>query len=160
MSDKLTHTDTDGAAHMVDVGAKTATKRTAVAEAHVSMKSATAELIKADAIKKGDVLAVARVAGIMAAKKTHELIPLCHPLAITGVDISFKWLSSSVLRVLATAKVDGKTGVEMEALTAATTSALTVYDMAKAVDKEMTISDVRLLEKTGGKSGTYQRDSA
>lgn len=158
MSDKLTHTDADGSAHMVDVGGKTMTKRTAIAEARVSMKPATADLIRANALQKGDVLAVARVAGIMAAKKTHELIPLCHPLAITGVDVTFEWPSSDVLRILATAKVDGKTGVEMEALTAATTSALTVYDMAKAVDKAMTISDVCLLEKTGGKSGTYRRD--
>ena len=159
MSDKLSHTDESGAAHMVDVGEKQDSKRVAVAEARVSMKQQTADLIRENGIKKGDVLAVARVAGIMAAKKTPDLIPLCHPLPISGAAIDFSWLSDQELQITATVKVSGKTGVEMEALTAATAAALTVYDMAKAVDKGMTISSVRLLAKDGGKSGSFRRDT-
>lgn len=158
MANKLSHTDDTGAAHMVDVGDKAPTKRVATARALVEMLAGTARLIKENGIQKGDVLAVARVAGIMAAKKTPELIPLCHPLPITGAVIEFSWLSDTELEVLATVKVSGKTGVEMEALTAATAAALTVYDMAKAVDKGMTISNVQLLTKEGGKSGSYKRE--
>lgn len=144
---------------MVDVGDKQESKRIAVAEARVLMNEQTGDLIRENGIKKGDVLAVARIAGIMAAKKTPELIPLCHPLPITGATVDFDWLSGQELQITATVKVNGKTGVEMEALTAASTAALTVYDMAKAVDKGMTISAVRLLAKDGGKSGSFRRDA-
>ncbi len=154
---KLSHTDESGAARMVDVGDKTATKRTAVAEAYVRMQPATADLIRSNSLKKGDVLAAARIAGVMAAKKTADLIPLCHPLAITSVTVDFIWASDSVIAVTATVKVDGKTGVEMEALTAASVAALTIYDMAKAVDKGMEITNLRLMSKEGGKSGLYSR---
>lgn len=157
MTDKLSHTDEAGSARMVDVGDKSITKRTATAQARVQMKAETAELIRANHIKKGDVIAVARVAGIMAAKKTPEIIPLCHPLPVTGVSMEFEWSSPTELLVEATVRVDGKTGVEMEALTAVSAAALTVYDMAKAVDKAMVISNVQLLEKSGGKSGHYRR---
>ncbi len=160
MSEKLSHTDETGAAHMVDVGDKQPSKRVAVAEAHVLMTEYTANLIRENGIKKGDVLAVARVAGIMAAKKTPDLIPLCHPLPVTGATVEFEWTGADQLKVTATVKVDGKTGVEMEALTAASTAALTVYDMAKATDKSMTITNVRLLAKDGGKSGSYRRNEA
>lgn len=156
---KLSHTDEAGAAHMVDVGEKTVTNRRAVAEASVVMKPETMQQIKDNAIKKGDVLATARIAGIMAAKKTHDLIPLCHPLAITSVKVNFEYISDSVLHIEAAAKVTGQTGVEMEALTAASVAALTIYDMAKAIDKGMQITDVRLLSKEGGKSGFYERKS-
>lgn len=158
MSDKLSHTDDAGAAHMVDVGAKQETARVATAQAFVDMRPETATLIRENEIKKGDVLAVARIAGIMAAKRTPDLIPLCHPLPITGASVEFEWQETSRLRIIATVKVSGKTGVEMEALTAASVAALTVYDMAKAVDKDMTISTVQLLSKEGGKSGRYQRE--
>lgn len=158
MTNKLSHTDEAGAAHMVDVGDKNKTKRIATARAVVQMLEGTAQLIKDNSIQKGDVLAVARIAGIMAAKKTPELIPLCHPLPITGATVEFVWLAETELEVLATVKVSGKTGVEMEALTAASAAALTVYDMAKAVDKGMTISSVQLLAKEGGKSGSFKRD--
>jgi len=154
---KLSHTDESGAAHMVDVGAKIATKRVAVAEAQVCMQPATADLIRSNSLKKGDVLAAARIAGVMAAKKTADLIPLCHPLAITSASVEFVWACEGVLTVTATVKVDGKTGVEMEALTAASISALTIYDMAKAVDKGMEITNLRLMSKEGGKSGQYYR---
>lgn len=159
MTDTLSHTDEAGAAHMVDVGSKSETKRVATARAVVQMLEATARLIKENGIQKGDVLAVARVAGIMAAKKTPDIIPLCHPLPITGATVEFAWISDTELEIKATVKVSGKTGVEMEALTAVSAAALTVYDMAKAVDKGMTISSVQLLAKEGGKSGTYRRDT-
>lgn len=159
MTDRLSHTDEAGAAHMVDVGAKSETKRVATARAVVQMLEATARLIKENGIQKGDVLAVSRVAGIMAAKKTPDLVPLCHPLPITGATVEFSWISDTELEVIATVKVSGKTGVEMEALTAVSAAALTVYDMAKAVDKGMTISSVQLLAKEGGKSGTYRRET-
>lgn len=158
MANKLSHTDEAGAAHMVDVGDKSVTQRIATARAVVQMLAATAKLIKDNGVKKGDVLATARIAGIMAAKKTPELIPLCHPLPITGASIEFSWLSDTELEILATVKVSGRTGVEMEALTAASTAALTVYDMAKAVDKGMTISSVQLMAKEGGKSGPFKRE--
>jgi len=154
---KLSHTDENGAARMVDVGDKVATKRVAVAEAHVHMREATAKLVKSNSLKKGDVLAAARIAGVMAAKKAADLIPLCHPLAITSVVVDFAWIRDCVIAVTATVKVDGKTGVEMEALTAASVAALTIYDMAKAVDKGMEITNLRLLFKEGGKSGQYSR---
>jgi len=152
---KLTHIDEAGAAHMVDVGAKAETNRRAVAEAIVSMKEETLQLILGDKLPKGDVLAAVRLAGVMAAKKTSDLIPLCHPLPITSVKIAIEPMSATEIRIEASVKVSGQTGVEMEALTAASVAALTLYDMAKAVDKGMTITGTRLLLKEGGKSGLY-----
>ena len=154
---RLTHLDKTGAASMVDVGAKAVTERVAVAEGAVTMRAATLALIVSGNAKKGDVIGVARVAGIMAAKRTHELIPLAHPLALTSVAVDIepdKGLPG--LRVRATARVAGKTGVEMEALTAVSVACLTVYDMAKAVDRGMAITGIRLIEKRGGKSGTWK----
>lgn len=153
---ELSHLDATGAARMVDVSAKADTERVAVAEATVRMKPETLALIQSGGMPKGDVIATARIAGIMAAKKTSELIPLCHPLSITGVTIDVEAVAEDALRVVATVKTTGKTGVEMEALTAASVAALTVYDMCKAVEKGMTIEGVRLLEKRGGKSGEWQ----
>ncbi len=142
---------------MVDVGAKAETERTAIAEGEVRMKPETLTLILAGDAKKGDVMGAARIAGIMAAKKTHELIPLCHPLLLTKISVDIAPDESLPgLRVTALARVTGKTGVEMEALTAASVACLTIYDMAKAVDKAMTITGIRLVEKTGGKSGPYR----
>jgi cyclic pyranopterin phosphate synthase len=156
----LTHLGAEGEAHMVDVGDKAETQRTAIAEASVAMLPETLTMILDGNAKKGDVLGAARIAGIMAAKKTHELIPLCHPLLLTKVSVDIEPdRSLPGLRVTALARVSGKTGVEMEALTAAAVACLTIYDMAKAVDRGMTISGVRLVEKTGGKSGTYRADS-
>lgn len=156
---KLTHVDAAGRARMVHVGGKRITKRTAVAEATVRMSREAYQLIIGGKLAKGDVLAVARVAGIQAAKRTSELIPLCHPLnlAHVRVDIYPQDVSHSI-RVEAVCELAGRTGVEMEALTAAAIAALTIYDMAKAVDKSMTITDVRLLFKAGGRSGTFKRD--
>ncbi|MEP2989095.1 MAG: cyclic pyranopterin monophosphate synthase MoaC [Parasphingorhabdus sp.] len=151
---KLTHIDGDGAAHMVDVGDKTETVREAHAEGIISMAPATLEAIKTNAMKKGDVLATARIAGIMAAKKTSDLIPLCHPLALSKVAIDFEFLDGGI-RVQSMAKLTGKTGVEMEALTACSVALLTIYDMSKAMQKNMVISDTRLLSKSGGKSGDW-----
>ena len=142
---------------MVDVSAKVESRRVAVAEARLTMQPATLEEILAAGVPKGDVLAVARVAGIQAAKKTAELIPLCHPLSLARVEINFEAGDTASLRIEAAVTVTGKTGVEMEALTAASVAALTVYDMCKALDKGMTISEVRLLSKTGGKSGDWER---
>ncbi|MBI3753154.1 MAG: cyclic pyranopterin monophosphate synthase MoaC [Deltaproteobacteria bacterium] len=154
---KLTHIDKHGKAKMVDVTAKEITNREAVAKGRVFMQPATFEAVLANGIQKGDVLAVARIAGIMAAKKAGDLIPLCHPLNITAVDISFEPLpEKNCIDITATAKVSGRTGVEMEALTAVSVAALAIYDMCKAVDKGMTISDIRLVKKTGGKSGIYK----
>ncbi len=154
----LTHIDERGKARMVDVTAKDVTEREAVAMGRVLMKKDTLELILANEVKKGDVLGVARVAGIMAAKKTGELIPLCHPLNITSVEVEFTPLKDAPgIDITARAKVSSKTGVEMEALTAVAAAALTIYDMCKAVDKEMTLTDIRLIRKTGGKSGTFTR---
>jgi cyclic pyranopterin phosphate synthase len=153
---KLSHLDDKGEARMVDVSDKAATHRTARAEGFVSMLSATLALIEEGGAKKGDVLAAARIAGIMAAKKTHELIPLCHPLAITKASVAFEpTLEPTGIRVTAEVKVAGPTGVEMEALTAVSVACLTIYDMLKAADKAMTIGGIRLLEKSGGRSGTY-----
>jgi cyclic pyranopterin phosphate synthase len=157
MARKLTHLGKQGDARMVDVSAKPATERVAVAEGRVMMSKKTLDLVLKGDAKKGDVLGAARVAGIMAAKKTHELIPLCHPLAITkvAVDIAPDRERSGVL-VRATVKVRGQTGVEMEALTAVSVACLTVYDMVKAVERGMRIEGVRLIEKTGGKSGRFR----
>jgi cyclic pyranopterin monophosphate synthase len=145
---------------MVDVGGKAETDRTAVAEGTVTMLPATLDMILAGDAKKGDVLGTARIAGIMAAKRTHELIPLCHPLLLTKVSVDIEPDTALPgLRVRALARVSGKTGVEMEALTAASVACLTIYDMAKAVDRGMVISGIRLIEKTGGKSGDYRAGS-
>lgn len=155
MSDpKLTHLDEHGRAHMVDVGAKPDTERIAIARGEVHMLKATFDLIRDEQIKKGDVLTVAQIAGITASKRTSELIPLCHPLPLTQVDVDLA-LDESLPGVIitATAKTIGKTGVEMEALTAVSVAALTVYDMAKAAEKTMRIQNIRLIEKHGGKSG-------
>lgn len=155
----LTHIDERGKARMVDVGGKDVTERVAVAKGRVLMKKETLDLILANEVKKGDVLGVARVAGIMAAKKTGELIPLCHPLSITSVEVEFEPLTQIPgIDITATAKVASQTGVEMEALTAVSVAALTVYDMCKAADKGMTLTDIRLVKKTGGKSGTFTRE--
>lgn len=159
---KLSHVNEAGAAHMVDISEKGVTQRVAVAEGFVAMQPETLAQIQQNAMKKGDVLATARIAGIMAAKKTSDLIPLCHPLPVTGVEVSFTPATEPATGILvqATVKVDGKTGVEMEALTAVSVSCLTIYDMAKAIDKGMSFSGVRLLEKKGGKSGTYRAPDA
>ncbi|MEV4935849.1 cyclic pyranopterin monophosphate synthase MoaC [Sphingobium sp. LSP13-1-1.1] len=151
---KLTHLDEEGSAHMVDVSAKATTARKAVASGRISMSAEAAAAIAQGLVKKGDVLAVARVAGIMAAKRTSDLIPLCHPIALSSVSVDLD-LDGTGVSVTATAKTAGQTGVEMEALTAASVALLTVYDMAKALDKGMIISNVRLLAKSGGKSGDW-----
>jgi cyclic pyranopterin phosphate synthase len=154
---KLSHLNERGEARMVDVTGKAVTQRTARAEGFIAMAPDTLALVEAGETKKGDVLAAARIAGIMAAKRTHELIPLCHPLAISKVTVDFEPSSApSGLRVTAEVKVAGPTGVEMEALTAVSVACLTVYDMLKAAGKAMTIEGIRLLEKTGGRSGTYR----
>jgi cyclic pyranopterin phosphate synthase len=156
----LTHLGAQGQAHMVDVGDKAETQRTAIAEGHVTMLPATLKTILEGDAKKGDVLGTARIAGIMAAKRTHELIPLCHPLLLTKVSVDIVADDDLPgLRVTALARVSGKTGVEMEALTAASVACLTIYDMAKAIDRGMVISGIRLVEKTGGKSGDYRADA-
>ena len=153
---RLTHLDATGNAHMVDVSDKHVTSRSATAKAQVLMLPETLALILSGQAKKGDVLATARIAGIMAAKKTHELIPLCHPLLISKVSVDFTAdEKTSSIEVSATVRVEGKTGVEMEALTACSIAALTLYDMCKAVDRGMKITDLRLTEKSGGKSGTF-----
>ena len=154
MSEKLSHLDEQGSLHMVDVGHKPDSERIAIARGEVVMKPETLALVKAGALKKGDVVSVARVAGIMAAKRTAELIPLCHPLALThiGVELELDPLLPGV-RITASVRTRGKTGVEMEALTAVSVAALTVYDMAKAVEKTMRIQNIHLVEKHGGMSG-------
>ena len=161
MSDtpRLTHLDAAGSAHMVDVGDKAETSRQAVAEGWVKMRPETLALIRDGMAKKGDVVATARIAGIMAAKKTHELIPLCHPLLLTKVALDVEMDENLPgIRLTATTRVTGQTGVEMEALTAVSVAALTVYDMAKAVDRGMEIGGIRLLEKLGGKSGHWRAE--
>jgi cyclic pyranopterin monophosphate synthase len=150
----LTHLDKTGAAHMVDVGGKAVTAREAVARGRITMSAEAAAAIRDGSVKKGDVLATARIAGIMAAKKTADLIPLCHPLPLTRVAIDLD-LDETGVTATATAATDGKTGVEMEALTAVSVALLTLYDMAKALDKAMMIGDIRLIAKTGGKSGDW-----
>ena len=155
---KFTHFDEEGKARMVDVSDKPVTAREAVARGLVSMKKSTLELIQNGEVSKGDVLGVARVAGIMAAKNTPWLIPMCHPLNIASVEIDFDMdLKNSKIYIESRVKVSGSTGVEMEALTAVSIAALTIYDMCKAVDRGMIISDIMLLEKSGGKSGTFKR---
>ena len=154
----LTHLDDSGRAHMVDVSDKDITRREATARAVVFMQPVTAQLISTGGMAKGDVLAVAQVAGVMGAKRTPDLIPLCHPLPITGVDMAFDLdTERAVLEIRATVRVTGRTGVEMEALTAVSVAALTVYDMCKAVDRSMTISEIQLMHKVGGKSGEFVR---
>lgn len=153
----LTHLDDQGRATMVDVTAKAVTERTAIASALVRMKPETLALIQQGGLPKGDVFAVARIAGIQAAKRTHELIPLCHPLLLTSVKVELIAQPPDTVLISATCKLAGQTGVEMEALTAASVAALTLYDMCKAVDKGMSIEQVQLMEKEGGKSGHYRR---
>ena len=153
----FTHFNGEGRAWMVDVGEKEPTCRCAEAGARVLVSRETFALIRTGGVKKGDVLTVAQIAGIMGAKRTPELIPMCHPVALTGVDIRFS-LAGDRVDILATARCKGETGVEMEAMTAASAAALTVYDMCKALQRDMEITDVRLLEKTGGKSGTFRRE--
>jgi cyclic pyranopterin phosphate synthase len=156
----LTHLDETGRGRMVDVSDKDVTRREATARAVVEMQADTARLIASGGMAKGDVLAVAQVAGVMAAKRTPDLIPLCHPLPITGVDMAFDLdVDRALLEIRATVRLTGRTGVEMEALTAASVAALTVYDMCKAVDRGMTISSIQLLHKAGGKSGEFTRDA-
>jgi cyclic pyranopterin phosphate synthase len=161
MNARLTHLDHRGEARMVDVTDKAVTTRTATASGAVVMASATLDLILAGDAKKGDVIATARIAGVMAAKRTHELIPLCHPLALTKIAVDIEPDTSLPgLRVTASAKLDGKTGVEMEALTAVSVACLTIYDMAKAVDRAMRITDIRLEAKAGGRSGAWRADGS
>ncbi|GAV24947.1 cyclic pyranopterin monophosphate synthase accessory protein [Carboxydothermus islandicus] len=155
---ELTHFNEEGRARMVEVTEKKETVRTAVAAGEITMRPETLELILDKKVAKGDVLAVAQVAGIMAAKKTGELIPMCHPLNLTGVDISFTIKKPDTIEAKAKVTCVGKTGVEMEALTAVSVTLLTIYDMVKAVEKGMVIKNIRLLEKTGGKSGDYKRE--
>lgn len=158
MSMDLTHFNNQGRAQMVDVTEKGETSRQAAAAGYIEMKPDTLARIRDGQIKKGDVLAVAQVAGIMAAKKTWELIPMCHPLLLTGVDLSFELNEAkSRVEIKASVKTTGKTGVEMEALAAVSAAALTVYDMCKAIDRDMMIGDIRLVRKSGGRSGLYER---
>jgi len=154
---ELSHLDSSGEARMVDIAEKGDTVREAVARGRVLMKPNTLEQIKTAGLKKGDVLAVARVAGIMAAKKTPDLIPLCHPILIDNISIDFDLSGNDSVEITATAKSTGKTGVEMEAMVAASITALTIYDMCKSVDRQMTITEIYLESKKGGKSGTYRR---
>jgi cyclic pyranopterin phosphate synthase len=158
MTARLSHLNDKGEAHMVDVSSKEITSRTARAEGFVSMARKTLDLILAGSAPKGDVLATARIAGIMAAKRTSELIPLCHSLALTEITVDFEPSRDPLgIRVEASAKVDAKTGVEMEALTAVSIACLTIYDMVKAVDRAVSFSDIRLVEKTGGRSAPFKR---
>jgi cyclic pyranopterin phosphate synthase len=155
MGKRLTHLGKRGQARMVDVSGKAPTERVAIAEGHIRMRPATLATVKKGNAKKGDVLGAARLAGIMAAKRTHELIPLCHPLALSKVEVDIEAVRGG-LKVQATVKVTGKTGVEMEALTAVSVACLTIYDMVKAIERGMRIEGIRLIEKRGGKSGTYR----
>ena len=156
---KLSHIDDDGKAAMVDVSDKDVTERSATAQGAVVMAPDTMRLIAAGEVKKGDVLSVARLAGIMAAKKTPELIPLCHPLALNAIDVELTLdPDRNAVDISATCRVKGRTGVEMEALTAVAVAALTIYDMCKAVDRTMRLTDIRLVEKSGGRSGTFRAD--
>ena len=159
MSEELSHVNASGEANMVDISEKKVTHRKAVAQSLVRMQPETLAAIQNAQIAKGEVLAIARIAGIQAAKKCADLIPLCHPLPLSKVKIDFEYLGQDTIRVEATCIVDGKTGVEMEALTAASVSALTIYDMAKALDKGMRIEGIRLLKKEGGKSGSWRASS-
>ncbi|MFG0240270.1 MAG: cyclic pyranopterin monophosphate synthase MoaC [Gimesia chilikensis] len=157
---ELTHFDDEGASRMVDVGGKDVTARIAVAESFVIMEPATQRLILDRQVSKGDVLEIARIAGIMATKKTADLIPLCHPLSISSVRLDYEVQNETTIRIIATVKIDGKTGVEMEALTAVSIATLTIYDMCKAVDRGMSLGPTRLVEKSGGKSGHFIREDA
>src|ERR1043165_9031146 len=161
MTEKLTHFDERGAARMVDVGGKAETRRTAVAVGNIRMQSATFAMVAKGTAKKGDVLGVARIAAIQAAKRTSELIPLCHPIALSAVEVEFALdKKSSSIECRATVECTGRTGVEMEALTAVQVGLLTIYDMCKAADRGMVMSDIRLLEKQGGKSGHWVAEDA
>ena len=153
----LSHFDDAGAAHMVDVGAKPETERIAVASGVVLMEIATANAVRSGTLGKGDVLGVARIAAIQAAKRTSDIIPLCHPLRLTAVDVDLR-VANNAVYIMATVRAFDRSGVEMEALAAVTAAALTIYDMCKAIDRAMVISEIRLDEKRGGKSGTWQRD--
>ncbi|QNE04360.1 cyclic pyranopterin monophosphate synthase MoaC [Croceicoccus marinus] len=155
MSSKLTHLDESGTARMVDVGGKTPARRTAVASGSIAMSDEALQAIREGSVKKGDVLATARIAGIMAAKKTGELVPLCHPLPIDAVNVDFTFGHGSI-HATATASIEAKTGVEMEAITAVSVALITIYDMAKALDKGMVIGGIRLIAKDGGKSGRWR----
>jgi cyclic pyranopterin monophosphate synthase len=157
MEQGLTHLNAKGEAHIVDIGDKAVTRRRAVAQARIVAQPETIATIMGGGLKKGDALAVARVAGIMAAKKTSELIPLCHPIPLTKVSVEIEADGSAAILIQATAETTGQTGVEMEALVAASTAALTLYDMAKAIDRGMIVTDMCLLEKSGGKSGDFTR---
>ena len=157
---KLTHLDENGAAHMVNIGAKPVTQREAVAQSVLTMQPETLRMILDGTAPKGDVFACARIAGILAAKRTAELIPMCHPIPIESVDIAIEAVSETQVRVVSTLRCSHKTGIEMEALTAASVAALTVYDMCKAVDRGMRIDETLLLHKTGGKSGDYHAEGA
>lgn len=156
---RLTHLDETGAARMVDVGGKDINRRKALAEGHIAMSAEALDAIRAGSVQKGDVIATARVAGIMAAKKTGDFIPLCHPLPIDAVSVDFEFESDGI-RVRAMAATSARTGVEMEAITAASVALLTIYDMAKAIDKTMTIGAIGLIAKDGGKSGRWRREGA
>lgn len=156
---RLTHLDAKGEAHIVDIGEKAITRRRAVAQARLSGEAETITTILGGGLKKGDALAVARVAGIMGAKKTSDIIPLCHPIPLTKVSVEIEGENETTILIRTVAETTGQTGVEMEALTAASTAALTLYDMAKALDRAMVISDICLIEKSGGKSGDYRRES-
>ncbi len=159
ITDDFTHFDARGNARMVQVGDKAETKRTAVASGRVLMNRNTFDLIRTGGVRKGDVLTVAQIAGIMGAKRTSDLIPMCHPIAISGVELELSLNEEmTAVDILATVSCTGKTGVEMEALTAVSTAALTVYDMCKAVQRDMVIDDIRLLRKTGGQSGDFVRE--
>lgn len=161
MADELTHFDASGAAHMVDVGGKATTERTAVASGRIRMQPATLAMVIGGSHKKGDVLGIARVAGIMAAKRTADLVPLCHPLPLTHVSIAFEAdQKQSAIACSTTAKTQGQTGIEMEALCATQVALLTIYDMCKAVDRGMVIEQVQLEAKSGGKSGDWRREPA
>ena len=157
MTNRPTHLDETGAAHMVDVGAKPATQRRAVAGGRIAMTPQALEAIRSGNAPKGDVISTARIAGIMAAKRTADLIPLCHPIALSSVIVEFLWEANGI-SVRATASTSGPTGVEMEALTAASVALLTLYDMAKALDRAMVLGDIRLLEKSGGRSGDWRAE--
>ena len=158
---ELTHFNGEQRARMVDVSDKPVTSREAIAEGFIRMNADTLSLVRSGGLRKGDVLAVAQVAGILAAKRTHELIPMCHPIALTGVDIRFTFMDEPCgVSICATTRCKGETGVEMEALTACSVAALTIYDMCKAVQRDMEISAIRLLHKSGGKSGDYHREPA
>ncbi|TBR42171.1 cyclic pyranopterin monophosphate synthase MoaC [Marinomonas agarivorans] len=159
MNDQLTHLDHKGQAHMVDISGKKITVRTAVAQAIIEMRPETLDKVLAGGLPKGDVIATARIAGIQACKKTADLIPLCHPLMLSKISIDIEVIANNQLQVLCQCQLDGKTGVEMEALTGASVTALTLYDMCKAIDKGIVIKDISLLEKTGGKSGDWVQNN-